>query len=275
MKARFLTVFICILALLPLSVSASPKELRVPGGIALLAIPDRSHQKPYLIYNGHRVMVIQGLRKHYWLAVVGIPLSIDTNQPQVVNDTNGRRYIFSATNDKTYEEQHLTIANKEQVNPTAAQLKRWESEKAEMQAAFNRWSEPKEAVTTLQWPVTGRESSAFGLKRFYNGEPRAPHSGLDIAVAEGTPVKTPAPGEVVATGHYFFNGKTVIVDHGYGLITMYCHLSEIDVKVGDMLETGKVLGRSGATGRATGPHLHWSVSLNDARVDPHLFVPGN
>jgi murein DD-endopeptidase MepM/ murein hydrolase activator NlpD len=121
-------------------------------------------------------------------------------------------------------------------------------------------------------PVNGPLSSPFGLRRFFNGEERNPHSGLDFAAKTGTPIKTPAAGKVILTGNYFFNGKTVFVDHGQGLISMFCHLSQIDVTVGDELSRGAVLGKVGSTGRATGPHLHWNVSLNDARVDPSIFI---
>ena len=121
-------------------------------------------------------------------------------------------------------------------------------------------------------PVQGPLSSPFGLKRFFNGQPRAPHSGLDFAVPTGTPIHAPAAGRVILTGNYFFNGNTVFVDHGQGLISMFCHLSEIDVSPGDQLVRGQILGKVGATGRVTGAHLHWNVSLNDTRVDPAIFI---
>lgn len=122
------------------------------------------------------------------------------------------------------------------------------------------------------WPVRGRESSAFGLRRFFNGEERNPHSGLDVAMPTGTPVVAPAPGKVVLTGDFFFNGNSVFIDHGQGLITMVCHLHNIGVTEGTEVQAGDQIGTIGATGRATGPHLHWTVSLNNARIDPRLLL---
>ena len=121
-------------------------------------------------------------------------------------------------------------------------------------------------------PVDGRLSSLFGLKRFFNNQPKNPHSGLDIAAPAGTPIQAPASATVINTGDYYYNGNTVFLDHGQGLISGYFHMTEIKVKAGQQLKQGDIIGTVGATGRVTGPHLHWNVYLNRTKVDPALFI---
>ncbi len=145
-------------------------------------------------------------------------------------------------------------------------------ELAEQTRAYQTFSPTQPSNLLFDKPVEGPLSSPFGLRRFFNGEERNPHSGLDFAVGAGTPIKAPAAGKVILIGNYFFNGNTVFVDHGQGLISMFCHMSKVDVKLGQSLPRGGIVGRVGATGRATGPHMHWNVSLNDARVDPAIFI---
>lgn len=255
---------------------ALPDESRVPGGIALIPLENlNSKSRPGAWYKGNRVMVIPSkgtalAEKADWIAVAGIPLKAKPDEKQHLR-ANGVSYYFTIEG-KAYKAQYLTIKNKRHVEPDPEDIKRWRREKAKMTAAYKAWSEPAEAVTRFEMPAKGPFSSPFGLKRFFNKQPRNPHSGLDIAAPQGAPIVAPAAGVVVDTGNYFFNGNTVIIDHGFGLTTMYCHMSRIDVKIGDKVTTGISLGAIGKTGRVTGPHLHWSVSLNNTRIDPILLL---
>ncbi|QXW46200.1 M23 family metallopeptidase [Pseudomonas amygdali] len=239
----------------------------VPGGVAVIDLGTGT-QAPTATYQGKPVLVVkeQGTR---WLAIVGIPLTVKPGTQQV---TSGGRMLNFTVGSKKYPEQHITLKNKRQVNPNPEDNKRIEGELAEQLRAYRSFSPGTPSNLILDKPVNGPLSSRFGVRRFFNGEERNPHSGLDFAVPAGTPIKSPAAGKVILTGNYFFNGNTVFVDHGQGFISMFCHMSKIDVKVGDPVPRGGVVGKVGATGRATGPHMHWNVSLNDARVDPAIFI---
>lgn len=241
----------------------------VPGGVAVVPLGDAA-QAPQVSYAGRRVMVIRDSDRR-WIALVGIPLGTKPGR-QALRVQGGPAAAFEVSA-KEYATQHITLKNRRQVSPDPEDLKRIERELDQQLAVYRAYREgvvPSNVM--LDRPVGGRLSSPFGLRRFFNGEARNPHSGLDFAVPAGTPVKAPAAGRVALVGDYFFNGKTVFLDHGQGFVSMFCHLSAIDVKPGDEVARGAVVGKVGATGRATGPHLHWNVSLNDARVDPALFI---
>ncbi|MCZ4328843.1 peptidoglycan DD-metalloendopeptidase family protein [Castellaniella denitrificans] len=241
----------------------------VPGGVAVVPLGDAA-QAPQVSYAGRRVMVIRDSDRR-WIALVGIPLGTKPGR-QALRVQGGPAAAFEVRA-KEYATQHITLKNRRQVSPDPEDLKRIERELDQQLAVYRAYREgvvPSNVM--LDRPVGGRLSSPFGLRRFFNGEARNPHSGLDFAVPAGTPVKAPAAGRVALVGDYFFNGKTVFLDHGQGFVSMFCHLSAIDVKPGDEVARGAVVGKVGATGRATGPHLHWNVSLNDARVDPALFI---
>jgi murein DD-endopeptidase MepM/ murein hydrolase activator NlpD len=248
-----------------------PHENSVPGGVKILRLDSTGPSLPYVDADGHRALVLQV--DAAWVAVIGIPLSAPLGSRQViVRGTSGREVVEFTVGDKRYASQSLKVAPR-QVDLSAADLARVNEEKIRIEHALSHWTEPPpESLRWLQ-PVPGPRSSSFGARRIFNGQARNPHSGMDIAAPGGTPVLLPSAGTVVDTGEYFFNGNTVFVDHGRGLISMYCHLSAIDVKPGQRLAAGTRIGAVGMTGRATGPHLHWGLSLNRAWVDPELFLP--
>ena len=185
------------------------------------------------------------------------------------------RQVDFVVRPKTYPEQHIRLKDSSKVTLSPADEARAVAEIAEIQQLKRHWrSVGAEDAVEAQFvlPANGRLASRFGLRRFFNGEARAPHSGLDVAIRRGTPVNSTARGTILAVDDYFFNGKTVFVDHGNGVISMYCHLDRIDLQAGDPVSQGQRVGLSGMTGRASGPHLHWSMVLNGVMVDPALFI---
>jgi len=249
---------------LPALFAAALLNAAVPGGIAVIDVPtDSAHawyrQQPVLL-----------LAPPQSVAVVGIPLEAATGRHAlVVESADARRETIEFdVGTKDYPEQRIAIANPDMVNPPPETLARIERETQQMRAVFARFSPPGEVPFPMTRPTPGPVSSEFGLRRVFNGEPRAPHTGLDIAAPRGEPVIAPAAGSVALTGDFYFNGNTVLIDHGGGVITMACHLSSIDVEAGDQVHRGQIIGRVGATGRVTGPHLHWTLSMNGERVDP-------
>ncbi|MDH3646747.1 MAG: peptidoglycan DD-metalloendopeptidase family protein [Gammaproteobacteria bacterium] len=262
-----------LLVLFACNALALPQHSPVPGGVAILEVPDLDGAAPIATYNGKRVMV--QLLDGRCVAIVGLTLGTKAGEKtlELEGVAGTRARLKFVVDKKAYETQRLTITNKRMVDPTAEDLVRIGKERKRINAALERWTDQATVQVALQRPLQGPQSSPFGLRRFLNDKPRSPHSGMDIAADEGTPILAAASGTISETGGYFFNGNTVFIDHGQGLTTMYCHMSEIKVEPGQTVQQGEVIGLVGATGRVTGPHLHWSVTLNDARVDPTLFLP--
>ena len=270
----WLAAILVTVTLAPLALAGSyvlPRESAVPGGVKLIRLQYLGSAVPAVDVDGQRAMVVQD--GSGWVAVIGIPLSAPlAARSVVVHDADGRQQLQFTVGEKLYASQSLKVAPR-QVNLSREDLARVNRERLVIDAALSHWSNEQPQSLRLPQPVPGTRSSSFGMRRVFNGEARNPHSGMDIAAATGTPVHVPIAGIVVETGNFFFNGNTVFVDHGRGLISMYCHLSAIDVQPGQKVAAGDRLGAVGATGRATGPHLHWGLSLNRAWVDPELFVP--
>ena len=272
MKNRLLSFLIstCLaIAFSFVNANELPDELNAPGGVVI--IPINSKDRPKAFFYDKRVLVIG--ESQNWKAIIGIPLKIELGEHKLKVVSNGveANYLFEVVG-KAYEAQYLTIKNKRQVNPNKEDMLRITRERKLISKAKINWREIDNVPLRFIKPAKGPFSSSFGLRRFFNNQPRNPHSGLDIAAKTGTPIVAPAAGIVTNAGDYIFNGKTVFLDHGQGLITMYCHMENISVEEGDIVDVNDLLGTIGSTGRVTGAHLHWSVILNNTTVEPLLFL---
>jgi murein DD-endopeptidase MepM/ murein hydrolase activator NlpD len=247
-----------------------PNALQVPGGVARLSLGPAA-VRPVAHAGDVPLLVVGDVIE--WTALVGIALSAvpGTASITVQLEGGGQRQVAYTVASKRYLEQRLKVSPRT-VDLSPEDTARYERERDHQAVVMATFSEPWPQALRMQVPTPGRRSSSFGLRRVFNGQSRNPHSGMDIAAGMGTPIVAPLPGRVIDTGDYFFNGNTVWMDHGGGLLSMVCHLSAIDVKPGERLKTGERLGAVGATGRVTGPHLHWGVMLNRAMVDPALFL---
>ena len=196
------------------------------------------------------------------------PLQIGIKRPDGIRDA--AQIVVTA---RDWPLEYINGVPPKTINPPpdiAARIKR---EQALVVAARGRDDNRTDFTQAFLWPVQGRISGRFGNGRVYNGQPGSGHSGMDIAVPTGTPVKAPAAGVVTfAAPDLYLTGGTLLLDHGFGVSSNFLHLSRIDVKVGDRVEQGQVIGAVGATGRATGPHLHWGMNWFDVRIDPLLVL---
>jgi murein DD-endopeptidase MepM/ murein hydrolase activator NlpD len=238
-----------------------------PGGIATLDLGTAEGPAPFVEFGGKRVLVMND--NGQWRAVVGVPLSAETGRASITF-ADGTELSFDV-NPHAYLEEHLEVAQS-YVSLSEENLARYHRERKIIDAAINNWRDVQVDGVSLSSPVAGPRSSSFGKRRFFNKEPRNPHTGMDIAVPEVTPIAAPRAGVVTETGDFYFNGNTVFLDHGQGLVTMYCHLSEIGVEKGEAVDAGAALGLVGKTGRVTGAHLHFGAYLNGNAVDPALLL---
>ncbi len=274
-RRRFFALLGTAAAFLPWSVRAKqialPRSTPVPGGVALVNLGP-APTPPRARFSGERVMVAG--EPADWLALVGIPLSAAAGSklPLTV-ERHGRTQetILIAVAPKEYATQHLTV-KPAQVDLSPEDLARYERERDHLSKVRKTYTDISPASLVLVNPCEGIRSSSFGKRRFFNNQPRSPHNGMDIAADEGTPIVAAGAGRVLDVGDYFFSGHTVTLDHGRGFLTLYAHLSAVEVRQGAPIEARDQIGRVGATGRVTGPHLHFSVFLNAVAVDPELFL---
>jgi murein DD-endopeptidase MepM/ murein hydrolase activator NlpD len=271
---RCFTAGISMLASLPsLRVFAQssvkmPTQERVPGGIALIAVvSDKNNNAPMATYNDKPVLVLK--QGNGFVAVVGLPLDAPLGAAQL--QVQGGEAIAFVIQPKTYREQRLKVPQG-MVDLTPANQARYERERDHTIELLAKPQSANPIQLRMVVPVAGNRSASFGLRRVFNGQSRNPHSGMDIAAGTGTPFVAPLAGTIIDVGDYYFNGNTIWLDHGGGLLSMFCHLSKTSVAIGEVVKQGQVLGAVGATGRVTGPHLHWSVNLNRVMVNPALFL---
>ena len=242
------------------------KPSPVPGGVAIVPIRGKD-APPKVTYHGELVLTLRSNRG--WQAVVGLPLSAKPGPDAIEVDGHAISFTIKP---KRYPEQRLHLENKRLVTPNPEDEARIAREQALMGPAWKAWPDGMLPSLHFRQPTPGGLTSSFGLRRIFNGEARSPHAGLDIKAPAGQAVRAPAAGVVVLTGDFFFSGNAVFLAHGEGVVSLFAHLSKVTVKQGQVVKAGDLLGEVGQTGRATGPHLHWSLSLNNARVDPRIFL---
>ena len=272
MMTRLFCSLLVLLMSVHVSANSLPTQAAIPGGVVIVPLSVDTMVKPKVTYRDRQVAVVQYERK--WVAIVGVPLSakIGSQTLSILQNGKSSKTLFYIEG-KAYPTQHITIRDKRKVNPNKLDMTRIKSESEVINAALSHWTDKSVLPLPFLWPIEGRVSGLYGRRRVFNGQPRRPHSGMDIAAPTGTQVHAPAEGTIREVGNYFFNGKTIFIDHGQGLVTIFCHLDRTDVVSGQTVRQGEVIGTVGMSGRVTGPHLHLGVSLNDTRVEPRLFFP--
>lgn len=252
--------------------TALPRAASVPGGVARVNL-GAAEQAPVARFGEHRVLVQREGAE--WTAFVGIPLAEKAGarlRLLVQRPGGAAETLEFRVGAKTYASQRLKVPP-DKVELSREDLARHERERAKLAQILATFTDTALVPLAMRQPAPGSRSSSFGLRRYFNGQPRNPHAGMDIAAPTGTPVVAATDGRVLDAGDYFFSGGTVIVDHGQGLLSLYAHLSEIGAQAQQRVAAGEPIGKVGATGRVTGPHLHFSVYLNTVAADPALFLP--
>ena len=282
MGVRFLTSALGGLVLMAGGVALAQPTLEVshraraihPGEIVVLEVVPS--ERPVMVRAtafGSTVRFFPDDDGRVWRGLIGLDLETEVGPHDVAiratqaSGAPARATYTLEVEPKSFPTRRLTVAPNF-VNPPPEVIERIQREAARQQEIFTTSSEERLWQDGFLRPVPGESTSSFGRRSVFNGEPRNPHSGTDFRSGLGTPIAAPSRGRVVLAEDLYFSGNCVILDHGWGLYSFFAHLSEIDVQEGDQVGQGDVVGKVGATGRVTGPHLHWTVRLNNARVDP-------
>ena len=265
LSSNLLRSAITVIAFLGLAPLLSADQTGVNGGVIAVKLPKGATEAEF---NDENQLIVRG---H---AIVAIPHEAEAKKHQLIvsfEDGSFQAIDFEVQS-KEYEEQHITIENQDYVTPPEETIKRRQEEAAMMRKAYARRSSAIDDILPIVVPVEGQITGVFGTKRFFNGEQRNYHTGVDYAAPTGTPIAAPAPGTVVVTHDMYFNGKTVVIDHGAGFVSVLCHLDTIKVKADAKVKRGDTVGTVGSTGRSTGPHLHWTIALQGTKIDPQVFM---
>lgn len=254
---------------------AAPREIGT-GEISLITIKTNNRCKmPLIRFSGKDYICFKTEKNGIFHSMIAAPLTIKPGPTHLeVFCQDEKKPVATASimvKKKKYPEEHLKVAKK-MVNFDPATLKRVLSDQKAVKRACADTTPHRYWTSPFIWPVNSKILSPFGLRRFFNEEPRSPHSGIDLRAKKGTPIHAANDGRVALARDCYLSGNTLVIDHGAGLYTLYAHLSEIDVKKGEMVKKGDTIGLAGSTGRATGPHLHWGVSLEGDRVDPESLM---
>ncbi len=274
MIGKWTCAVVCLFACTEvLADAALPTEHLVPGGVAI--VPLGQHREQPQVYFLEKKAAVVPVGKEQWTAVIGLPLSLPPGQARaVVQKPDGAsRTVFFTVQEKMYPKQSIRITNPRQVKPRPEDVVRIKKESKKFESILSQWQPQAIQDWELLYPVKAAPiSGVFGAQRIINGDPKSPHKGIDLAATTGTPIMAASTGKVVELADYFYTGKTLVLDHGQGFKTLYCHLNTTQVKLNQNVQKGEVIGTVGSTGRATGPHLHFGVSLNNVRVDPMIFL---
>lgn len=265
-------LFLSLIFSLSLFANLTIKNTPVPGGIAIVEFTNSTTTNPRVFFQNRKVLT-QHKGNDKWQALVGIPLKTEPGTYFIEVKTLSTQYISFKIKEKIYKKQYITLIKQKEkyVYPFDKDIQRIKKERKILSKTITEFSD-KNPNGLFTSPLLGKTTSEFGLQRVFNMQPRRPHSGLDFAAKKGTKIMAPMDGKVILVGYFYFNGKTVFLDHGQGLITAYIHLNKIKVKQGDLIKQGEVLGLVGQTGRTTGPHLHWGVYLTSTAINPRLLL---
>jgi len=241
-----------------------------PGGIYITEISKAEYNQDLLI-DGQKILKWNKNNKFYVLYGLSYHLKTEQHNFEIKNQDGAvLREIGINIVQKNFRTQKIKV-NKKYTKPTDEILKKIKKDRIKLVKARKIWFENNPDMEFIL-PVKGITTGIFGTKRFYNGIEGNYHNGFDIAADTGTPIVAPSSGKITLTGNFFYNGKTIILDHGRSLKSIMIHLDEILVEENQYVEKGQIIGKVGTTGKSTGAHLHWSVLVNNTYIDPELLI---